>query len=342
MPRKAETRIKLDAALRNEAMGIVAAGPRLTVADYLRDWLASRANEVAPKTFITYRGLVEHTIIPAIGPIPLVNLSGMRVERMLRDMVQAGLSPQTAGHVRAVLRTALNRAMRYGMIERNAAADAYPPRIRRTERRVLDAEQVRTLLVALEGDRLRALYTLALSTGMRVGELLGLQWQNVDLDGGIIRIESQLQRIEGRLALTATKTEASQRTVGIGEAVAGVLRVHRASQLRDRLAAGSVWTEGGYVFARESGLPLYSELVIKHWHALTDRLGLPRMTFHDLRGTAATMMHALGAQAKEIQAALGHTDSRTTMNLYTHALPAGLRANADRMGVLFETVARDA
>jgi len=113
-------------------------------------------------------------------------------------------------------------------------------------------------------------------------------------------------------------------------------------QLRDRLAAGPAWTDGGYVFTRENGLPLYGELVIKHWRALSDRLNLPRMTFHDLRGTAATHMHFLGAQAKEIQATLGHTNAATTMNLYAHALPAGLRANADRMNVLFQEVAQDA
>jgi len=202
---EAETRIKLDAALRNEAMGIVAAGPRLTVADYLRDWLASRRREVGINTWRRYRGICEVNIIPAIGPIALVNLSGMRVERMMREAVDNGLSPQTALHMRNVLRNALNRAQRYGMIQRNAAEDAYPPRIRRRERSVLDESQVRTLLSALEGHRLRPMYALALATGMRLGELLGLRWQDVDLDGGIIRIEAQLQRIEGALTLTVTK-----------------------------------------------------------------------------------------------------------------------------------------
>lgn len=261
---------------------------------------------------------------------------------MLRETVQSGLSSQTAGHVRAVLRTALNRAQRYGMIERNAAADAYPPRIRRRERSVMTEAQVRTLLDALVGDRMQALYTLAIATGLRQGELLGLRWHDVDLDAGTIRISGQLQRVEGRLQLVGAKTDASNRTIGIGQAVAASLAAHRASQVRDRLAAGDGWQEGEYVFARKCGQPLYPELVIKHWHALTDRLGLPRVTFHDLRGTAATLMHALGAQAREIQATLGHTDSRTTLNLYTHALPTGLRANADRMDVLFRAVARDA
>ncbi|MDQ3691394.1 MAG: site-specific integrase [Chloroflexota bacterium] len=340
-PTHGETGLKLDLALRNEAMGVVAAGPRLTVADYLRQWLASRQGEVAPKTFATYRGLVEGNIIPALGPIPLVRLSGMKVEAMLRDAIAGGLSPQTAGHIRAVLRTALNRAMRYGMIERNAASDAYPPRIRRRERTVLDGEQIGTLLAGLDGDRMRPLYFVAVATGMRIGEILGLRWSAVDLDAGSIRVECQLQRVAGRLVLAETKTQAAERTIGIPKAVQAVLRGHRATQLRERLAASDQWHDGGYVFTRPDGQPLYVELVDKHWRALRQRLGLPAMTFHDLRGTAATAMHALGAMPREIQAALGHTDSRTTMNLYTHALPAGLRANADRMDVLFHPVARE-
>jgi integrase len=253
---------------------------------------------------------------------------------MLEDAVASGLSPQTAGHIRAVLRTALNRAERYGLIVRNAAADAYPIKIRRRERAVLHVSQVETLLSGIRGEPLEALYALAISTGMREGELLGLRWRDIDLDTGTVQVEEQLQRIEGRLERVPTKTAASKRAIGIPLAVISILRRHRARQSEERLPQ-----DDGYVFARHDGQPLYPELVIKKWHALTDRLGLPRLTFHDLRGTAASHMHALGAELKVIQAALGHTDGRTTMNLYTHALPDGLRANADRMNVLFESEA---
>lgn len=283
---------------------------------------------------------MEHNIIPAIGHGRLVALSGRNVERMLEDAVTSGLSPQTAGHIRAVLRTALNRAERYGLIVRNAARDAYPVPVRRSERPFLHPEQVGALLAAVRDDPLEPLYALALSTGMRKGELLGLRWHDVDLETKAVRVEWQLQRIAGRLVLAPTKTAASKRTVGIPNAVAAILRRHKARQNELRLQAADLWQDGSYVFARDDGRPLYGELIHKHWRGLRGRIGLPeRMTFHDLRGTAASHMHALGAEGKVIQAALGHTDSRTTMNLYTHALPDGLRANADRMNVLFENEA---
>jgi integrase len=339
---RADVEAKLELAVRSTAMGIQPAGPRLTVEMYLRDWLASRKGDIAANTLRRYRGICEVNIIPAIGAMPLVNLSGHVVERLLTQSIRAGLSPRTVGHIRAVLRTALNRAVRHGLLQRNAASDAYPPRIRRVVRPILTDLQVRKLLGALEGDSLRPLYALALGTGIREGELLGLRWGDVDLDGNIVHVEQQLQRIEGadgvrRLRLVPTKTEASKRTVGIGQALSAILRAHRASQLRDRLRAGDEWRADDFVFTRPDGQPLYAEVIDKHWRRLREQLGLPRnMHFHDLRGTAASHMHALGAQAREIQATLGHTDSRTTMNLYTHALDAGLRANANRMDVLFE------
>jgi integrase len=260
---RAETADKLETALQNAAMGIEAAGPRLTVATYLRDWLSSRKEEVAPSTLRRYQGICEVNLIPAIGAMPLTNLSGVVVERMLAEAAKNGLSPQTVGHVRAVLRTALNRAVRHGMIARNAAADAYPPRIRHRARPILDDAQLRELLAGLEDERLRALYVLAISTGMREGELLGLRWCDIDLDAGVVRVNAQLQRIDGRLKLVQTKTEASQRVVGIGEVVASILRGHRATQLRERLVAGDLWFDADFVFARPNGQPLYAELVIK-------------------------------------------------------------------------------
>jgi len=282
---------------------------------------------------------VEHNIIPAIGHERLIALSGRSVERMLREATEAGLSAQTAGHIRAVLRTALNRALRYGMITRNAAADAYPIPVRRVEHKALQPAQVSALVSGIKGDRLEALYVLALTTGMREGELLGLRWDDIDLDAQTLRVGAQLQRVDGNLILVPTKTAASRRPIPFPNAVAAILRGHRARQNEERFQALDAWHDLGYVFARPTGEPLYAEAVIKAWHALTDRLALPRMTFHDLRGTAATYMHALGAETKVIQATLGHSDSRTTLNLYTHALPEGLKANAERMNVLFESEA---
>jgi len=204
---------KLAAARRAIESGLQPTSDRLTVAAYLEDWLNANRSTVRPSTWTRYAGMVRTHHAPRIGRIPLSKLAAGDVERMLRDMADTGLSARTCHHARAILRTALARAVRHGVILRNAAALAEPPRVVHREVEAWDSAQVRTFLDATRGHRLEALFTVAIVTGLRQGELLGLRWSDLDAVAGTLTVRHSLQRVDGLLQLVETKTARSRRTV---------------------------------------------------------------------------------------------------------------------------------
>lgn len=322
-----EARAKLDAARRDLDIGIVLAGPRLTVAHYLRDWLIVSRTRIRPSTHRRYVGIVERNILPVIGHLSLVKLTPTAVERMCADAL-ASLSPRTVHHMRAVLRTALARAVKHGLVARNVAALADPVRVPHTDRPVLTPEQALALLRAVSADRLAALYWLAVSTGLRLGELMALRWSDVDLEAGTLRVSH---------AAREAKTEGSARSLGLPAAVIPVLRRHAAEQEMERRVAGPDWHDRGLVFTRPDGQPLYGTLVHREWRHWRKVIGA-QVRFHDLRHSAASLMLAQGSDVKEIQVVLGHSNIRTTAETYTHVLPDMKRAVAERMSRWLEGV----
>lgn len=162
----------------------------------------------------------------------------------------------------------------------------------------------------------------------------------MDLTDGILRVSGALQRVSGSLVRVEPKTPQSRRTIGLPPNVVEVLRAHKARQNAERLRAGEAWHDGDYVFARTDGQPIYGEYVTWQWHNLRSRLGLPAVSFHDLRHTAASLMLAMGVDLRVIQTTLGHSAIRTTAETYTHVLPALQRDAANRMDALFEQARR--
>jgi integrase len=207
-----------------------------------------------------------------------------------------------------------------------------PPSKARHDLRPLTAEQARAFLDAIAGDRLAPLYTTAIATGMRQGELLALRWQEVDLDARTLTVRNTLRL--GTRTLAAPKTERARRTLRLGADVTAVLREHRVRQLEERLAAGTRWQDGDFVFASSIGTPLDSRNVT---HALQDalaRAGLPRQRFHDLRHAYATLMLEDGEELAVISRSLGHSNLSTTADVYAHLTPAMLERSAARMDTI--------
>lgn len=336
-----EVAAKLDEARQRRAGGIVLTGKRHTVAKHLRAWLATLetkvdGGELEVSTFRRYRQIVENNLIPLIGSIALTELTPTHVEQMYGEARAKGLSQRTVSHLRAVLRTSLRQAERDGHIARNVASLASPPKVRRTHRPVLTGDQVDRLLSGSKDEPLHALWRLTVLTGMRQGELLGLRWQDVDLEGASLRIEHALKRDRaGCLTLGQTKTEQSRRHIGLGAGTVAVLRAHKARQNEDRLRVGDAWHDEDYVFARPNGQPLYGTLVHRKWVALSERLGLPKIAFHDLRHTAASHMLAGGIDLALVSEQLGHSTIRLTRDTYIHVMPDQMRQVADRMEVRF-------
>lgn len=185
----------------------------------------------------------------------------------------------------------------------------------------------------MEGDRFAPLYTTAVALGLRQGELLGLRWSDVDLDAGTLTIRRSLR--VGDRDLAEPKTERAKRTLTLGASVVSVLRAHRTRQLEERLAAGSRWHEGEFVFATRTGEAIDSRNVTKAFQRALRDAGLPRQRFHDLRHACATLLLEDGEELAVISRILGHSNLSTTADVYAHLTPAMLQRSADRMdGIL--------
>jgi len=317
--------------LHDEKRGLPVKVERQTVAQFLDRWVEDVVRpSVRPRTYQSYKQLIRLYLGPALGRHQLAKLEPQHVQAMMNEKLAAGLSPRTVNYQRAILRRALGQAVKWGQVSRNVAALTEPVRGKTPEIRPLSVPEARKLLAAAHGDRLEALYSVALALGLRQGEALGLRWTDVDLDAGTLTVRYALQRLDGTLQLVEPKTDQSRRTVALPATVVAGLTAHRDRQAFERAKAGARWRESGLVFTNTLGGPLEPRNVVRHFHALLATAGLPRMRFHDLRHTAATILLAQGVPQRAVMELLGHTQLSTTMR-YTHILPAMRREAADLM-----------
>jgi integrase len=231
-----------------------------------------------------------------------------------------------------VLSTALNRALQTQLVSRNVCEAVRPPQAGRPELRVFDGDETRTLLAVTSAiDSVYAcVVALAVATGMRQGELLGLRWKDVDLDGAAIVVRTTLERgKEGKFQFREPKTSRSRRRIPIGAAGVEVLRRARTRQLRERLAAGPAWRDADLVFTGPAGLPVSVPSLQKAFYRLLRTNGLPKIRFHDLRHTHASLLLLRGANPKVVSERLGHTTVAFTLDTYAHLLP-GVQEDAAR------------
>ena len=255
----------------------------------LRTGSRRRSGCAAARARHNYAVIVRAYLSPAIGQVPLAKLGPEHVRRMLADLTARGdLSPTTVRYCYSILRIALGRALKEGKVLRNVATLVDPPAAARHELEPLSAEQVGTFLAATAADRLGPLYTVAVGTGLRQGELLGLRWEDVDLDGATLAVVHTLSR--GSRTLAEPKTDRARRTLRLGSEVLAALREQRRRQLEERLAAGPRWREQGYVFTTPRGAPLDGAFVLRTFQRALGAAGLPKQRFHDVRHATATLL----------------------------------------------------
>jgi integrase len=326
---------KLSAAIEARDRGVLITAPQQPLGKYLDQWLQESVKpRVRPWTYKGYEVLIRRHIKPVMGKVPLQKLTPLHVQRLLNRMVAGGASPKTASYALGTLRTALNEAMRWGLISRNVAALVPRPRVDRFEIQPLSPAEARHFLeIAAEG-RLGALYSVALTMGLRQGEALGLRWQDVDLDAGLLHVRFQLQRIDGHgLVLVAPKTKLSRRTLALPPTVVANLRSHKA-QAQERLQAGPMWHETALVFTTPIGTGLDGPNVTKAFQRLLKKAGLPHRRFHDLRHSCASLLLAQNVAPRVVMEVLGHSQISLTMNTYSHVLPELKREAAAQMEAL--------
>jgi integrase len=331
---------KLAAALRDYDKGLpITRDERQTVKGFLTTWLEGKeATLDSPRTWDRYEEHVRLHLIPSLGRITLTKLTPQDVQRLYTEKLAAGLSSTTVHHMHAVLHTALETALRQGLVQRNVCDLVDAPRIRKQQMKIWTPEQARTFLAATTSEKLSALYILALSTGMRQAELFGLRWTDVDFDGKSLSVTTTVQRSR-RVGtfVKEPKTATSRRNIALTTQALEALKAHRAHQLEERLALGAAWKDTGLVFTDSIGGPLRGNNVERrHFGPMMRKAGVPRIRFHDLRHTAATLMLLRGVHPKVVSEMLGHASVTITLNLYSHVLPNMQREAASAMeGVLW-------
>jgi integrase len=335
---RGEVAEQLKKLLRNQQLGYDLKPTKMTLKAFLETWLVEVVTpKLKPATIQSYEWLIKDHIVPALGVKILESLTPRDVQLCINGMVAKALSPRSAAHALATLRSALGTAEKWQLVPRNVAALVDAPRSKRYQAQILTSEQAKSLVNATAGDRLSALYTVALALGLRLGEALALGWADVDLTTRQLRVRRSLQRIRGKLEFIETKSERSNRTLRLPAVCVSSLVHHAELQSQERAWAGSRWVENGLCFTSRLGTPLDGPNVTHQFQRLLQLSSLPKMRFHDLRHSAATLLIAQGVHPRTVMEILGHSQIGITMNLYGHILPELHDEAAEKMDALFST-----
>ncbi len=339
---KTIVRGKLARLMADRIHGTLVEPSRETVSHFLTHWLETVAKlRVRPATYRQDQTIIKQHLAPRIGGVLLTGLRPEHVQSLLADLARAGKSPHLQRRVIGVLHRALTNAVKLRRIPYNVCDAVTQPRVPRKEMRTLTPEQVGVFLRVAQSDRLYALYVLALTTGLRQGELLGLQWDDLDLDASAIAIRRQLTDNNGPV-IAELKTRTSQRRVDLPPVAVVALKAHRKAMLKKGHHQAD-----GLIFVDTQGHPLRkSNLLRRSYFPILKRAGLPvpnkqagvqGVRFHDLRHTAATLMLQQGIHPKVVQERLGHAQISLTLDTYSHVVPSMQKEAAEKIDAVITT-----
>ena len=303
---------------------------KMTVAEYLERWLKDYAQpNVAAKTFERYAEIARKHLIPHLGHFSLAKLHPLHIQEYYSYALEqgrrdnkGGLSPQTVLHHHRLLRGALHQAVRWQLVVRNAADAVQPPRPRHKEVRALDDGETAKLLETAKSTRLHMPVLLALTTGLRRGEILALRWADLDLDAGSLAVRRSLQQTAGGLSFKEPKSAHSRRVVALPAITIDALKRHRSAQAQEKLRAGASYTDGDLVYPMEDGRPWQPSSLTHSFVALVRKVGISGFRFHDLRHSHATQLLRQGVHPKIVSERLGHSTVGLTLDVYSHVLPS--------------------
>ena len=318
---------------------------RLTLEQWLEQWLGSyvRVN-TSPRTAEGYEMIIYRHILPALGAIPLAQLQPLHLQNYYAQKLQQGrvdgrgaLSRQTVLHHHRLLHEALDHAVKLGILVRNPAEAVVLSRPERRVEAALRHEDALELLKVIEGSRYHALFAVAFFTGLRRSEVLGLQWNDIELDFAFLTVVRSLHRLHNKqFVIRPTKSHRSSRPVDLPPSLALLLRQYKTEQQAKRVLDGKPLAGDDFVFARSDGSPLDPDVVSHAFTKLARKAGLPHIHLHSLRHAHATFLIREGLSLKMVAERLGHADVSTTLNLYTHVLPGDQAEAARRFDQLFK------
>ncbi len=287
--------------------------------DYMLRWLENDRSTLRAKTADQYRRTVDKHILPNLGDMQMMDIRLIRVEQFYSDLIQSGAGIRTVRIIHAILHKAFEKAVRYGFVVRNPVHGAALPRYKSGEMMVLDESQVTQFLVAAQSSPYLALYHLAVTTGMRLGELFGLKWSDLQWMSGTLLVQRQLQRVPRHgWSFVEPKTRSGRRAIKLGENTLQALRIHKSHQEMVKALAGSRWKDHDLIFPTSIGTPGDASNMRIDFRRVLQRAGLPRIRFHDLRHTAASLMLNHGVPAIVVSKILGHSKPSITLDVYGH------------------------
>ena len=351
-----EVREKLDRLKGNSANGVAVPDRTITVAGYLDHWLAQVKETKRATTWRGYESAVRLHIVPVLGTKLLEKLTGADVrclvavcrtkclcclngyDRHREPADQCCSVGRCCGRhpskrqiqlIHAVLRNALSSAERDELVTRNVAKLVQIPSPRYKVGKGLRVPEVKRVLAEAKSTRLYALYVVAATLGLRRGELLGLRWEDLDLDRATLTVAQTVQRVDGRLVVDETKSEASDATVPLPKITRRVLVEHRDRQDKERVDAGEVWHDHGLVFPTSVGTPIEPRSLNRHFDGIRTRAGLPGVRLHDFRHTVVSLLLELGTPPHVVQAIARHADIDVTMTIYAHTNLDAMRQALD-------------
>jgi integrase len=305
------------------------------VTKFLELWLEMMSSALKPATVNGYRNILIGQVAPVIGGIRLDKLTPGDMQRFYADRIAAGLSGTYVRQMHVVMHHALDDAVRWGLIHRNVVDAVDAPRKSTPEMTVWAERDVERFLVAAADDEYLPLWTLALTTGMRRGELLGLKWADINFEDKMLSVRRTLGRgVKGALVEGSPKTQSGQRRIALSPTLLALLQLHRERQDAYRASIEEAWVTNDYVFTNDIGGPLHPNSLARWFAIAMKRAGVPRIRFHDTRHTCATVLLTKGVHPKVVQELLGHSSIDMTLNRYSHVSRDMQQSAADA----FETV----
>ncbi len=326
-----EAREKLRAAQHADKQGMLSTGPQQSMKQFLEHWLEDvHKPAIKLTTYAKYRRVLDNHILPEIGHIQLKKLTPEHLERLYAKKTREGLSASMVRLIHVILHEALDQAVRKRYVGQNVSnlvGDL--PRIKHYEVKTLTKEQVVQLIAEAKGTQWETIVLVAITTGMRHGEIRGLRWQDIDFDGHCLHVRRTVTRLagikgrfQGRFEETSPKTEGGKRMIMLPDIVLRSLKEQQTRQKEARLKGAEKWQEGGLVFSNTHGGYINPDILMAQFHRLLEKAGLPRMRLHDLRHSAATILLGNKTHPKLVQELLGHSSIDITMDIYSHVLPS--------------------
>ena len=327
---------------KQKEKGLTISSSRTTYGGFLQRWLEDIKASVRPKTLYQYGGIVRNHILPALGETKLMDLNPEIIQRLYTSKRKQGVGSRTISLIHAVIHRSLEMAKKQGMIGLNPAQVVEKSKVSKKEMSVLNEHQAQQLLIAAQGDRYETLLHLAITTGMRYGEILGLKWVDLDWVSSEIQVVRQLQRIPKQgYAFSPPKTNAGRRMIKLGTESLKKLGEQLDRQEFDKRLAGSKWEDNGLIFTSSRGRPMEQKIVHNEFKQILKKAGLPNIRFHDLRHTAATLMLLSNIPILIVSRRLGHAKVSTTLDIYGHFIPGMQDQAAQMMDELVTPIAAD-